>query len=256
MLQSSGLYPRTKNHSRVLNTFMCHSPSVRLYMGRTDVRKNSQEENPPYFSKQIRENLESRMWATTAFPSTAEYNADLSMKKTVTDPSNTSIILFPGQGTVRVGCIREYMKFPRVKELFTIANEILGYNLMKICLNGPQKVLDRTEFNQPATTVCSLAALEKLLDERPRAIESCVAVAGYSVGELTALMFSGAMTYEDGLKLVAIRATAMQNASEISSQGMLSCYCTAASSTSKICKEAESWARDMGAPNPLCRYYK
>ena len=145
------------------------------------------------------------------------------------------------------------MKFPRVKELFDIANEILGYNLLQMCLRGPQKVLNQTEFNQPATVVMSLAALEKLQEERPKAIESCAAVAGYSVGELTALIFSGALPYEEGLKLVGVRAAAMQAASEVVPQGMLSCYCTPSAKPHKICEEATKWAMDLGASNPICK---
>ncbi|XP_011497159.1 PREDICTED: probable malonyl-CoA-acyl carrier protein transacylase, mitochondrial [Ceratosolen solmsi marchali] len=99
----------------------------------------------------------------------------------------------------------------------------------------------------------SLAALEKLHDERPKAIESCVAVAGYSIGELTGLIFSGAMTYEEGLKLVAVRGAAMQQASEISSQGMLFCYCLPSSNVFQICKQAEKWAINIGASHPVCR---
>lgn len=191
-------------------------------------------------------------WATTPYPT-----APLEMEKPTRpkiNPSDTSVILFPGQGTIKVGDVKEYQRYPKVQELFEIANEILGYDLFKICLKGPQHMLNRTEFNQPATVVLSLAALEKLQDERPRALESCTTAAGYSVGELTALIFSGAFPYEEGLKLVNARALAMQAASELSAQGMLSAYCTPSAKPSKISEEARKWAMDIGASNPICRY--
>ena len=192
-------------------------------------------------------------WATTPYPKTGIPNMDEKPTKPRIDPSETSVILFPGQGIIKVGDVKQYMKFPRVKELFEIANEILGYDLLKICLKGPQNLLDRTEFNQPATVVMSLAALEKLQEERPRAIESCMAVAGYSVGELTALIFSGALAYEEGIQLVGVRAAAMQTASEMSPQGMLSCYCSPLAKTAKICEDARKWALDIGASDPVCQ---
>lgn len=199
--------------------------------------------------------LTSTEWATTPYPATAGIDPeDVQPRKPKIYPPDTSIMLFPGQGVIKVGQVRQYMKFPRVKELFEIANEMLGYNLLKICLKGPQSTLDRTEFNQPTTVVMSLAALEKLQEERPKAIESCAAVAGYSVGELTALIFTGALPFEEGIKLVGVRATAMQAASELSPQGMLSCYCTPTAKPAKICEEAQKWALDIGAVNPVCRY--
>lgn len=197
----------------------------------------------------------STKWVTTPYAATAGISQeDMELRKPKINPSDTSVMLFPGQGVIKVGQVREYMRFPRVKELFEIANEMLGYNLLKMCLKGPQIMLDRTEYNQPATVVMSLAALEKLKEERPKAIESCAAVAGYSVGELTALIFTGALPYEEGIKLVGVRATAMQTASELSPQGMLSCYCSPTAKPGKICEEAQKWAMDIGASNPLCRY--
>jgi [acyl-carrier-protein] S-malonyltransferase len=194
-------------------------------------------------------------WATSPYPIIDIPNSFENISKLKINPSDTSVILFPGQGMIKAGKVKQYIKYPRVKELFEIANEILGYDLLKICLKGPQNILDRTEFNQPATVVVSLAALEKLQEERPKIFESCVSVAGYSIGELTALIFSGALSYEEGLKLVAVRGTAMQEASEMSSQGMLFCYCLPSSNASQICKQAEKWAMNIGVSNPVCRYH-
>lgn len=67
-----------------------------------------------------------------------------------------------------------------------------------MCLEGPEDKLNETLYCQPAIMVTSLAALEKLKEERPRAIENCVATAGFSLGEITALVFAGAIPFDDG----------------------------------------------------------
>ena len=65
-------------------------------------------------------------------------------------------------------------------------------------MEGPQSKLDMTLYSQPAVVVTSLAAVEYLFQENPKMIENCVATAGLSVGEITALIFSGALSFEDG----------------------------------------------------------
>lgn len=69
---------------------------------------------------------------------------------------------------------------------------------MKLCLDGPEDVLHQTLYCQPAIMVTSLAALEKLKEERPKAIENCVATAGFSLGELTSLVFAGSIPFDRG----------------------------------------------------------
>lgn len=145
------------------------------------------------------------------------------------------------------------MHFPEAKDIFEIANEILGYNLLKLCLEGPQKKLDETKFNQPATVVSSLAALEKIREERPKVFETCVATAGYSVGELSSLIFSGAISLENGIRLVAVRGEAMQEAANRISQGMLSVHCSPQADLQKLLKDAEAWAQDLGISEPVCK---
>ncbi|XP_076243417.1 malonyl-CoA-acyl carrier protein transacylase beg [Calliopsis andreniformis] len=192
-----------------------------------------------------------KTWATTPYPKDVPINNNEG--KQITDPENTCVLLFPGQGTIKVGQVQKYMHFPAAKELFNIANEILNYNLLELCLEGPQEKLNRTEFNQPATVVSSLAALEKVREEKPKVFETCVAAAGYSVGEITALILSGAITFEDGIRLVCIRGKAMQYAADKTSQGMLSVVCTPKAQVFKACENAVKWAMDMGIENPLCR---
>ncbi|XP_043673355.1 probable malonyl-CoA-acyl carrier protein transacylase, mitochondrial [Vespula pensylvanica] len=193
-------------------------------------------------------------WATTPYPANAPTSVEeenINIPKV--NPVERSIILFPGQGTLKVGAIKKYLRFPGVKDIFDLANEILGYNLLNICLKGPQDKLDLTKFNQPATVVSSLAALEQLREERQNVFETCIGTAGYSVGELSALIFSGAISFEDGIRLVAVRGNMMQMASDKIGQGMLSVYCPPQIKLSKVLEDAIAWARDLGVPNPICK---
>lgn len=196
---------------------------------------------------------EDTSWATSPYPADAPISVEKEEVKPKIDPLDTCVVLFPGQGTIKVGAVQKYLRFPQAKELFEIANEILDFDVLKLCLKGPQEKLNQTRFNQPATVLTSLAALEQLREERPKAFETCVATAGYSIGELTALIFSGVLTFEDGIRLVSVRGNAMQYASEKSPQGMLSVYCTPEAKLLDACKNAQKWALDNGVEEPVCQ---
>ncbi|XP_015602557.1 probable malonyl-CoA-acyl carrier protein transacylase, mitochondrial [Cephus cinctus] len=223
-----------------------------------DGKKDGPQDNEPEISKLLDDaanfnEANDTQWATTPYPEGASKELDdLDAPREKLNPRDSSLILFPGQGILKVGDVKEYMHFPAAKELFEIAKECLGYDLLKICLRGPQEKLDRTEYNQPATVVASLAALEKLREERPQVLETCRGVAGYSVGELTALIFSGAMCFEDGIRLVGVRAAAMQKAASQSPQGMIFAYCTQTAEVSSICQNAKTWAMNAGSQIPEC----
>ncbi|XP_037929626.1 probable malonyl-CoA-acyl carrier protein transacylase, mitochondrial, partial [Teleopsis dalmanni] len=168
------------------------------------------------------------------------------------DPKDTSIILFPGQGTQYVGMGKELLRFPRALSLFKFANEILKYDLLKICLEGPVEKLNRTEYAQLAVMVSSLAALEQLREERPRAIENCVATAGFSLGEITALVFAGALQFDKALKLVQVRANAMQAACDKASGAMAMVLYAPDAQLGKACLQAKQWCIDRGVESPYC----
>ncbi len=111
---------------------------------------------------------------------------------------------------------------PAVRELYDRAGGILGYDLAKLCFEGPAEQLDSTAHSQPALFVTSLAAVEALRAESPDVVLSCEAAAGLSLGEYTAMVFAGVMDFEDGLKLVQRRGAAMQEASDAIPSGMVS----------------------------------
>ncbi len=131
--------------------------------------------------------------------------------------------LFPGQGAQHVGMGRSIAeKLPAARELYEQADEILGFPLSRVCFEGPSAELDTTAVSQPAIFVTSLAALELLKAENPQAAESCAMTAGLSLGEYTALVFAGAMSFADGLRVVKRRGEAMQEAADATPSGMVS----------------------------------
>ncbi len=147
--------------------------------------------------------------------------------------------LFPGQGAQTVGMGRQLVvTTPAAKQLFDKAAEILGYDLMQVCLEGPAEKLDSTVYSQPALFVTSLAALDSLKWTKPDVVESCTAAAGLSLGEYTALVFAGVMSFEDGLRVVQERGRAMQDAADAVPSGMVSVLGLDAEKIEAACGEA------------------
>ena len=118
--------------------------------------------------------------------------------------------IFPGQGSQFTGmCHDLFLKYDQVKPLFNQAEEILGFDISKIMFEGTKEDLTQTKVTQPAIFIHSMAILKVLKDSfKPNL------VAGHSLGEFSALVAAGVLNYEDGLKLVSIRAKAMQKSCE------------------------------------------
>lgn len=122
--------------------------------------------------------------------------------------------VFPGQGAQFTGMGKDlYENSPVAKELFEKANEILGFRITDIMFEGTADELKETKVTQPAVFLHSVI-LAKVLDVKPEM------VAGHSLGEFSALVVNGALSFEDGLKLVSQRAMAMQKACEITPSTM------------------------------------
>ncbi len=114
-------------------------------------------------------------------------------------------LVFPGQGSQFVGMGKDlYQDFPQCKDIFDKANNILGFDLTKICFEGPEDTLKQTEFTQPALFVHSLTIFEVIKDYEYHG------AAGHSLGEYSALTVAGVFSFEDGLRLVRTRGLLMQ----------------------------------------------
>ncbi|XP_023164734.2 probable malonyl-CoA-acyl carrier protein transacylase, mitochondrial [Drosophila hydei] len=168
------------------------------------------------------------------------------------DPKETSVVLFPGQGTQYVGMAKDLLRFPGARRIFELANDVLKYDLLKICLEGPREKLNRTEYAQLAVMVSSLAALEQLREERPKAIENCVAAAGFSLGEITALVYAGALPFDKALQLVQVRANAMQAACDQAPGAMAMALYGPDTNLGEACAKALQWCVDSGVESPYC----
>lgn len=161
--------------------------------------------------------------------------------------------LFPGQGAQAVGMGKELAaENEAAKALFDRANSILGYDLAELCFEGPSEKLDSTDHSQPALFVTSLAALEKLRLESPEIVSDCQAAAGLSLGEYTALVFAGVMSFEDGLEVVRRRGEAMQAAANATPSGMVSILGMEKAQVEELCDQAREPGGVLQVANMLC----
>jgi [acyl-carrier-protein] S-malonyltransferase len=164
----------------------------------------------------------------------------------------STAFLFPGQGAQAVGMAGALCQsLPAAHALFQKASAVLGYDLLDICVNGPAERLNATDGSQPAIFVASLAALESLKAAEPDAANGVVATAGLSLGEYTALVFAGALSFEDGLAVVKARGEAMQAAAEATPSGMVAILGLEVADVEPLVAEARS-AGTLEVANYLC----
>lgn len=152
--------------------------------------------------------------------------------------------IFPGQGSQSPGMAKElYKDNATARELFENANQILGFRITDIMFNGTADDLKQTEVTQPAIFLHSTIIARCLPDFRPDM------VAGHSLGEFSALVAAGAMDFEEGLRLVAIRARAMQKACETVPGTMAAILALPAEKVEEICRDIDG---EVAAANYNC----
>jgi [acyl-carrier-protein] S-malonyltransferase len=159
-------------------------------------------------------------------------------------------LLFAGQGAQFVGMGKDLAeKFPSARAWFDRANAALGYDLTGICFAGPEAELTKTENAQPGIFLVSWVCLELLKEQVPGlAFE---ATAGLSLGEFTALTAAGAMSFEDGLRVVRQRGKFMQEACDATQGGMAAVIGLDEASTRAACAEAGVVMANLNCPGQL-----
>lgn len=159
-------------------------------------------------------------------------------------------LLFAGQGAQVVGMGQDLAAaFPTGKAWFDRANAALGYDLTAICFNGPEGELTKTENAQPGIFLVSWVAFE-LLKEKVPALKFDAA-AGLSLGEFTALTAAGAMSFEDGLRVVRQRGKFMQEACDVTKGSMAAVIGLDEAPTREMCAEAGVVLANLNCPGQL-----
>eukprot|EP00930_Biecheleria_cincta_P074998 TRINITY_DN62197_c0_g1_i1.p1 TRINITY_DN62197_c0_g1~~TRINITY_DN62197_c0_g1_i1.p1 ORF type:complete len:420 (+),score=101.88 TRINITY_DN62197_c0_g1_i1:36-1262(+) len=149
-------------------------------------------------------------------------------------------LLFPGQGSQYVGMLQGPAKdLPAVQELLQKAEEVLGWDVLKLCAEGPEELLQETRYCQPAMFVAGLAGLELLRHQDPDKVSRAAVMVGFSLGEYTALYAAGVFSLEDALRLVQLRAEVMHEAANICKQCMLSIVGVPEAKVKQLARDAE-----------------
>ena len=156
--------------------------------------------------------------------------------------------VFPGQGAQFVGMGKDlYETNPLAKELFDKADQILGFSITNVMFNGTDEELKQTKVTQPAVFLHSVVSALCLGDDFAPAM-----VAGHSLGEFSALVAAGALSFEDGLRLVSARAMAMQKACEASPGTMAAVIGLPADTIEAICAAVRNDGETVVAANYNC----
>lgn len=158
--------------------------------------------------------------------------------------------LFPGQGSQEAGMGRDVAEaYPAARAVFERADAVLGYALSRLCFEGPDEALRDTERQQPAIFVTSLAIFEAA--RSVGALPDASVAAGHSLGEYTALVATGALAFEDGVRLVQTRGRLMQEAARANPGAMAAIIGLDRGTVERVCAETGAELCNENAPTQI-----
>ena len=150
-------------------------------------------------------------------------------------------VIFPGQGSQSVGMTKDlYHKYSTVREIFEEADNVLGFSLSKLILEGPKDKLDETENTQPSIFLVGYSIFQLIKKDFIKNLNEAKFFAGHSLGEYTALACADALSFSDTLKLLRIRGKAMQEAVPKGEGGMCAILGSTTEIVEKIINENKS----------------
>lgn len=151
--------------------------------------------------------------------------------------------VFPGQGAQFPGMGKSYYENSSfAKKIFEQANEILNFRISDVMFNGSEEDLKQTKITQPAIFLHSILAYKSIENAKPEMI------AGHSLGEFSALVANGTLSFEDGLQLVSLRAQAMQKACELNPSTMAAVLGLADEKVEEVCRQVQEQTGEVVVP--------
>lgn len=163
---------------------------------------------------------------------------------------NKTAFVFPGQGAQKTGMgLDLYQQFDVARKVFDEADDIMGFSLSRLCFEGPDEELVQTRNVQPALLTTSIACLVAAREQSH--LPEPLFTAGHSLGEYTALVASGVLSFRQALELVVIRAKLMETAAHNSSGGMLALIGASEQTAEAICAESGTEISNINSPHQI-----